>query len=496
MAILTCIFGITLLVAVNGYCDNVPEKVNLTRGFAIALAISKNVDLRGEALNSSMAEIEVARSRGIYDTIFSTSANGGVVSTPGDPFFRTKSGLASVGLTQYLPTGGSVTAGTQTGFTNAETVSAGTSSTTDWQSSVGITIAQPLLKNSGKETMELSITLAANTLEDSLERFRFVITDTVHAVITSYNHLYALRQLRESRGAALDSAEKLLDEIKKKAKSGPLQSMELANAEYAIAQRRKDLVEAERNVSDQEASLRYLLGIEAKTQIIPSEPPSRAEPPETEEQAVKAALELRTDLKQLRLALKTSQLQERVAQHQSLPDLSVNASGGFTGTAGSIGNSFQQIGESPGTFWSVGLQFSVPLGNTVPENDYRKSKIRTEQVQNQIKALVWKIQNDVEADMRALVSARLQMQLADRSRQYAEQRLDEYRKLNRAGTASIQDVINAENDLTSARNAQMDAIEAFAYAVAKLWRDTGVLLDRQGVHIDRSFPSKLAESKN
>jgi outer membrane protein TolC len=142
------------------------------------------------------------------------------------------------------------------------------------------------------------------------------------------------------------------------------------------------------------------------------------------------------------------------------------------------------------------MLFSVPLGNTAPENDYRKSKIRTEQVQNQIKALAWKIRNDVESDMRALVSARLQVQMTDRSRQYAEQRLEEYRKLNRVGTASIQDVINAENDLTSARNSQMDAIEAFAYAVTKLWRDTGVLLDRQGVHVDRSFPSKLAESKN
>ena len=137
------------------------------------------------------------------------------------------------------------------------------------------------------------------------------------------------------------------------------------------------------------------------------------------------------------------------------------------------------------------MQFSVPLGNTTAKNDYRRSKIRTEQVQSQIQALTWRIRNDVEADMRALISARLQIQMADKSGQAATQRLEEYRKNNQLGTATVQDVLNAENDFNFARNAQIDALETFANAVTKLWRDTGELLDRQGVNIDTSRPGKL-----
>ena len=107
--------------------------------------------------------------------------------------------------------------------------------------------------------------------------------------------------------------------------------------------------------------------------------------PLTADQAVKMALELRPDLKQLRLALKTSELQERVARHQSLPDLSVTASGGFSGVAGAVGSTYQQIGDGKGRYWSAGVQLSVPIGNTAASNDYRKSKIRTEQAQNQIR---------------------------------------------------------------------------------------------------------------
>jgi outer membrane protein TolC len=97
--------------------------------------------------------------------------------------------------------------------------------------------------------------------------------------------------------------------------------------------------------------------------------------------------------------------------------------------------------------------------------------------------------------MRALISARIQIQMADKSLQLAELRLAEYHKNNLAGTATIQDVSNAENDLTAARNTQTDATETFANGVAKLWRDMGVLLDRQGIHIDKQQPKKLIQAE-
>lgn len=494
---ITLAFVITLLATGSGYGDDLPvkeTKLNLARGFAIKMAVSKNIDLRAETLNALMAETDLARTRGLYDAIFSVSGSGGISYVPGEPFFLTKNSTSSIALTQYLPTGGSIAASTQAGFTTAET-NINRTSTTDWQSSVGITLSHPLLKNAGKETTELSITLAVNTLQDTLERFRSSATDTVLSVISSYNRLYTVRHVLESRVAALNSAQNLLDEISKKVKPGPQQKMELANAEFAIAQRRRDLVDAQRNVSDQEANLRYLIGIEEKIKIIPIDPPSREEPQETEEQAVKASMELRSDLNQLRMSLKSSQLQERVARHQTLPDLFLTASGGFSGIGDDFGSSFRKIGERPSRFWSASMQFSRPIGNTSAENDYRRSKFRAEQVHYQIKALEWKIRNEVETDMRALISARLQIQTAERSLKYAEQRLEEYRKSNRAGTATVQDVINAENDLIFARNAQMDALETFANTVAKLWRDMGLLLDRQGVHIDISKPEKLMEDK-
>ena len=52
MTIRTIILGITMVVAGNGYCIDLPEKVekiNLSRSFAVAMSISKNLELRVEA---------------------------------------------------------------------------------------------------------------------------------------------------------------------------------------------------------------------------------------------------------------------------------------------------------------------------------------------------------------------------------------------------------------------------------------------------------------
>lgn len=474
-----------------------PPQLVLSRANAVAMAVYRNVDLRIEALNFKMAEIEAAKSWGIYNPVFNASGSGGVTAFPGgvdpnSPFTTSRNKNALIGLTQSLPTGASIAATTQTSFFSVDIPG---TATKDWQSTAGLTVTQPLLKNAGRETVELNITLTASTQQDSLERFRATTIETVSNVITVYNHLYVLRQAQDTRVAALNSAQNLLDEIRKKATPGAVQGMELVNAEFAIAQRRKDLVEASRSVRDQEVSLRYLIGLELPTPIIPSDTPSRDEPQETDEQAAKAALEHRSDLKQLQLSLKSAQLQERVARRQSWPDLSVNAGGGLTGSGVKFGESYQQIGNHPATFWSVGMLFSVPLGNTTAGNEYRKSRIRTEQAQDQIRALSWKIRNDVESDMRALISARLQIQLSDRSNQLAEQRLEAYRKNNQLGSATIQDVLNAENDRNSAHNAQLEAVETFSNAVTKLWKDAGLLLDRHGIHIDTSHPDNLTGNK-
>lgn len=479
------------LLAVSGWCESLPGEMNLSLEQAIGLAINRNLEVQNESLSAFTAEIEALRSRAFYNPVLSLSADSGINAIPGD-IPRTRNTTADLRLTQSLPTGGSISATSQTGYTAALS-SNPEFSATDWQSSFGLNVSQPLLRNGWRETTEFPIYVADLNVKDSLERFDSVITDTLLSVITSYNRLYTLRQILESRKAALVSAEQFLAEIMLKVTPENPLAMEVADADFAFVQRRRDLVEAERNLRDHEAGFRYVIGLETKTSIIPVDPPSREEPQETEEQAVAAAFVFRPDLEQLRSSLNVAEMQARIARRQIMPELDIAASGGVSGTGGSISDNWQEIVDGKRRFWTVGLQFSYPLGNTAAVNDYRRSKVRMEQVQNQIKSLSWRIQNDVESDLRALISARLQVRMADRSLKVAEQRLDEYRRRNLAGTSTVQDVIDAENDLINARNSQANAVEVFANSVARLRRDTGMLMDYYGISLDVRHPGKLSK---
>jgi outer membrane protein len=469
--------------------QTLPKTFNLSLKTAIAMAINNNLDLRVDALDSAVEKSDLKRSKGIYDPRLSFAVNHGQTFYTGETY-GTKDTTTSANLTQYLSTGGSLTAATYTGYSKPLS-DYPDDDWTDWYTSVGITYVQPLLKNFGKETMELNISVAELSHEESLEEFRDSVIDTVYSVIKNYNRLYTLRQVLESRQRGLDSAQQLLAQLKQKSKPGSKQGIEFANTEYAISQRLKDLVDAERDVSDRAAKLRYLIGMQKKIKIIPVDPPSREEPLENIEQAVSLALEKQPELLQMRLDLQSNQLHERVSKRKLLPNLSVTASTGFRGIEDRFSDSIDQIADGKGRWWSAGLNFSMPIGNTVAESDYQRNKLRTKQLENRIVAAEWELQDKLEEDMRALISARVQRQVADKAFKIAQQRFESYRQSLERKKSTVQNLLDAESDLIYARNNQTEALEDFANAVAKLWKDIGVLLERNNINLNTREPEKL-----
>jgi outer membrane protein TolC len=457
-------------------------KGNLSLADAVALALRRNVDLRVESLNSSLSREDVKRSRAIYDPFLTANGSGGG-TTLADRSGMNRSGNASVGVTQLLSSGASVNASTRTGFVTGFEHQPGTP-LYDYSSSVNVFVTQPVLKNAGRRITEVNIVLAKSALQDSLDRYRLFAADTVLSVITSYNRLYALRETLAYRKTSLDAAQKLLETTRANTRAA---AIDVTNADFGVAQRLRDVVDAERTARDQEAGLRYLIGMTTPEEIVPTDPPTREEPQASTEQAVKTALDLRPDLRQLRSALASNELLTWAAKDQTLPDVSLFVGAGRDGSNGTLGDNLAQMRGGQG-FWSAGVNFSMPLGNTAAESDYRKGKIRTVQAKSQIQALSWRIRNDVESDMRALISARLQIQVAGRALEQATGRLEEYRRSNQAGTATTQNVLDAEADLSAARSSRVDALEAYAAAVTRLWRDTGELLDHMGVKIDTLHP--------
>ena len=359
-----------------------------------------------------------------------------------------------------------------------------------WQSSLGVNISQPLLKNLGRENTEININVSRLSKFASIEHFNTTLLNTVTQVRTEYYKLYTLREQLEVKKVSLELARKILSETKARVAAGVLPAMEILNAEFGLTSREKDLIDAEKAVSDQVDVLHLLLQIPGNGDLLTLDLPRREQYQASEDEALKRAMS-RPDIKEQKRNLEISELQTRVFNNRIKPDLSLNASAYLTGLDRTYSRDLEKIGSLDTPAWSIGLLFSYPIGNNAAENDYRKSRLKSEQIAVQIRSLEESAANEVKSAIRGITSGYKQIDVADRGRAFAEERLRAFIRKNEVGLATTKDVLDVENDLATAKNNQITAVVNYDNAITRLWLVTGELLEREGVRMVEGDADKL-----
>ena len=85
--------------------------------------------------------------------------------------------------------------------------------------------------------------------------------------------------------------------------------------------------------------------------------------------------------------------------------------------------------------------------------------------------------------MRAVAANYKQLEVADRGRAFAEERLKAFVRKAEVGLATNKDVLDVEHDLVTSKSNQIKAQTSYANAVTQLWKVTGELLDRQQIRM-------------
>jgi outer membrane protein TolC len=473
-------------------------QISLTLKDAVKMALEKNLDLKAELYNPAQAEADIRKNRAIYETHLtlntsyqdSTTLPTSTVASGSVSTYEQKLYKLNPGVNRLIPTGGTVGLTFNNSYT--DTNSRSTFAMKEyWQSDLSLTFNQPLLKNFGRETTELSIRVAELSKESSLKSLMAKILDTVAKVRSAYYTLYSYRQDLESKRMSLELAKKILSETEARVKAGVLPAMEILNAQFGVSSREKDLIDAERTVSDQADSLRLLLQMADSRDIVPTDPPDRNELKINENEAVNKALATRPDIDLLKSQLETNELQTRVARSQTLPSLNLTSGVALTGLGQSYRRDVERVGSADYPVWNVGIQFDYPLGNDAAENDYIRSNLKTEQTRTQIEGLRSSAATEVRSAIRAVQSGWKQLDVADRGRAYADERLKAYLKKSEVGLATTKDVLDVENDLSTARSNQIKAQVGYTTAISELWRTTGELLEREGIIVDASLSDAL-----
>lgn len=486
------LFSVFLLVGFvsAGYAHAGEDFLDLTLNQAIKMAVEKNLDVRAELYNPAMYEADIRKNRGIYDPLVTLSSNyqqsvtqsaSTVVS--GAIISRQKSLQADAGISQLLPIGGTL-GFSYTNLWNRSNADPSRGFLDEyWKSQLVANYSQPLLKNFGREATEVGIAVAINNKLASLEQFNTTLIDVVTRVRVAYFTLYSLKENLAAKKSALALAQKILEDTKGRVRAGVLPAMEILNAEFGVAAREKEQIDAEKLLMDQMDVVRNLLQIPGNQPLNPVDPPTREKYAVNESEAVSQALSQRPDLKSQRVNLQTLDLQARVAHNRLMPDLTFNANAALTGLERDFGRDMNKIGSAEYPIWAVGLQFSYPLGNRSAKNDFIRSRLSSEQAQVQLKSLEENIRNEVRSAIRGIQANYLQLDVADRGLAYAEERMRAYIKKNEVGLATIKEVVDVQNDLVTAKANQIQAQADYTIALGQFWKSTGQLLEQEGITV-------------
>src|ERR1044071_1790683 len=383
-----------------------------------------------------------------------------------------------------LSTGNTVSlVGTNSGFTN------GASSLETISGSAGLLqLRQPLLRNFWIDNNRLQILLDRKNLKISELDLRAQVINTVTAVEQAYYDLIFSQENVKVQRKALELADRLVVENKKRVEVGALAPLDEKQAESQAAASKADLLAAEGTEDTQERVLKSLLSDDyskwKNVRIQPTEAMVAVPENYNLQESWERGLRLRPDLQQQQLSLEKQGYIVRFQKNQLLPQLDLIGTAGVRGSSQTYNDYFGQLGGADNPFWSVGGQMSIPLGNTAARNNYRSARAGKEQIELQLKQLQQNILIQIE---NAIATARTSLQRVDATREariYAEAALDAEQKKLESGKSTSFQVLSLQRDLTTARSAEIRALADYNIALAQVALNEGTTLERRHVTLE------------
>jgi len=508
---------------------NAPEIRKLSLEDCLAIAIEHNLDVQIKRYNPEISRFNLRAIQGTYDSsmYFSAQHNdnqqpGGVDSqgrpVPGlkletDSYSGGLQGLLPWGLTYNLGMNLTDQTASRPGVVNTNTtyftntffdLTAGNSVTfvgTNLPSSIPassqeifsggagfLQLRQPLLKNFWIDNTRLQIFLDRKTLKISELDLRSQVINTVTAVEQAYYDLIFAQESVKVQQKALELADRLVTENKKRVEVGALAPLDEKQAEAQAAANRADLLAAMGTEDTQERVLKSLLSDDySKWKNVSIQPTAAmvAVPEHFDlQESWEKGLRFRPDLLQQQLNLEKQGYVLRFQKNQLFPQLDLVGTAGYNASSPHFSGYLDQFGGRDNPFWSVGGQMSIPLGNTSARNNYRAAKVTKEQIALQLKQLEQNILIQIE---NAIATARTSFQRVDATREariYAEAALDAEQKKLESGKSTSFEVLRLQRDLTSARSAEIRALADYNIALAQIALNEGTTLERRHLSLE------------
>jgi outer membrane protein TolC len=459
----------------------------------IQAALEHNLDIKVERIAPEIARENLDFSYAAYEPIFTAGALHSFDQSPGginaqnQPFSGTDSrddsfnagfaGISPIGTTYSLSGNLGDTIGNTGGIPFGNTAGL-----------EGLQLTQPLLKNFWIDTPRMTIQVNKKLLRISELGLRLQIMTTVNSVEQAYDDLILAGENVKVQKQALQLAQQLFAEDKRRVEVGALAPLDEKQAESQMEASQADVLDAERALAAQQNVLKLLLLDNPIDWRGASPQPSEvlaATPHEFDlSESWQKAFAQRPDLLQSRVDLERQGVVIRFLKNQLFPELDLVGGYGRNASAPQFSGALDQLRRDENPFYSYGAQLTVPLGNGAARNSYKIGKATKEQSILKLKQLELQIMAQVEDSVNLARTDLQRVEATRQSRVFAETALEAEQKKMETGKSSSFFVLQFQRDLTSARSAEVQALADYNKALAQLAFNEGSTLERNRLDLN------------
>ncbi len=488
------------------------EVAKLTLAEAVQTALQHNPGIAAQRLTPIRAVEDVRIAESAFDPDFLADANKDYTVAPNSSAL---SGVLhnvstnvnwDVSLKKLLRTG----ANFQIDFTNNRLVSNAKFQglVPQYKPELLFSLNQPLLRNFGSNFAYLLVDITNITSQEAQYNYRAQLANFVKAVVVAYWNVVNARETLAVRQQSLALATQTLKENNERVRVGLLAPVAVTEARSQEAAREADVIVAENAVEVAEQTLRQTVYLHSDAnELVPRRidpiESLRTEPVDIDaERALAVALDRRPEVIAQNLDVHARNLTVRVRENAVLPKLDAVASFGLNGLSGdpvtvtvdgqpvqtpftgSYGKSLDRLTSTDFYSYNAGVVLEIPLANANAKAQYAQAKIDAasselsrRQLLSDVTLEVQRAVSDVVTNVKRLRATHLATELA------RENLRDQQRRLE-VGMATTKDILDFQDQLTTARGNEVQAQTDYNVSLAELARSQGTLLDQYSVVVE------------
>lgn len=348
-----------------------------------------------------------------------------------------------------------------------------------------IEIVQPLLRGFGPAANLSDVRIARVNQRVAELAWRRRISDTVQAVMSAYyDMVYGLQDIRV-REDAITADRRLVEQNQRRLELGFLSPLDVQQARVAVSNDEELLIRSKFFFIERQYQLKRLLAKTFKADdarvLIPTATRALAVPGLDRAGHMRTAFQNRYDYRAAITEAEVQDIRLRLARNLSLPQLDVVTSYGYNGLADSFGEARSQAFNSQAPQWSLGVQFSIPLGNVQARAQLKLVRDQQEQARLNIQRAEITVSVDVDTVISRIEYNRQSVETARQSRLAAEEAVRISNRRLEEGQVSSFDVIENRRKLYDSRSRELTAQADLQKSITLLWLATSTVLERAGI---------------